>query len=120
MAKQQEKKTRVEMKQRKLLEKEAKNLFFEDSQRKRPINVKSYPKRKKTCAILVDNPVHDDICLVCTGHYLNDINKETGLVMGGRDWIQCTDEECGVWSHVECLDVSSGSYICAKCQQEFV
>ena len=41
----------------------------------------------------------------CCGVYV-DIKGE--IV---RDRIQCTDDKCGVWSHVDCLEKEVGVYL---------
>ena len=41
---------------------------------------------------------------VCFGLYKDDIDDVTGLVLAEHDWIQCSEEDYGVWSHVKCLE----------------
>ena len=36
-----------------------------------------------------------------------------GCIATDREWIQCSDQDCGMWSHVECLEESNGRFICA-------
>ena len=46
-------------------------------------------------------------CAACFGLY-EDVDPDSGDIT--REWIQCTDEDCGVWMHTECLD---------KCDDDF-
>ena len=57
-----------------------------------------------------------EICVDCI--YEEDIDEESGLVTS--DWIQCTNVECAVWSHVDCLEQSDGDYVCIVCHTLFV
>ena len=56
-------------------------------------------------------------CAVCCGLYEEDIDEETGEVTS--DWIQCTNVDCAVWSHVDCLELSDGDYVCIVCHTLF-
>ena len=47
------------------------------------------------------------------------MDKEMGCLMPGREWIQCSDEEYGVWSHVECLKEAAVGFSCLVCQNVF-
>ena len=47
------------------------------------------------------------------------MDEEVGCLMPGREWIQCSDEECGVWSHVECLEEAAVGFSCSVCQNVF-
>ena len=72
---------------------------------------KQYPTRKvaKTYATQTTS---DDVCAVCSGAYVDDINEEGEIT---ADWIQCADKSCGVWAHVDCLDKHAAGYMCAIC-----
>ena len=39
-------------------------------------------------------------CLLYCGVYVDDVDDITGEIV--KDWIQCTDDECRVCSHVDC------------------
>ena len=47
-----------------------------------------------------------DTCAVCCGAYVDDVDDITGEVTA--DWIQCTEDDCEAWSHVDCLDQDAG------------
>ena len=46
--------------------------------------------------------VSSNECAACFGLYDEDVDPDSGHVT--RDWIQCIDEDCGVWTHAQCLD----------------
>jgi ATP-dependent Clp protease ATP-binding subunit ClpA len=82
-------------------------------------SVKQYPKRR---ALEADcqpqsRKVSGDTCAVCCGTYADDVDDVTGEVTA--DWIQCTDDDCAAWSHVECLEEDAGGVICALCSNVF-
>ena len=54
-----------------------------------------------------------DVCAVCCGVYVDDDDDITGEIV--KDCIQCTDDECGVWSHADCLEKEVGVFICGVC-----
>ena len=58
-------------------------------------------------------------CCVCFGIHKDDIDEETGCLIPGHEWIQCNDEECGVWSRSQCLQETSGGFLCSMCQNMF-
>ena len=47
-------------------------------------------------------------CAVCFGLYEDDPDP--------AEWIQCTNEDCKVWSHAECLEVCENAYVCVICE----
>ena len=61
--------------------------------------------------------VSSNECAVCFGLYDEDVNSETGDLMS--DWIQCTNNDCAVWVHTECLDKCDGDYVCRICETLF-
>ena len=70
--------------------------------------VKQYPKRR---AAEADNQPQSrstsgDTCAVCCGAYVDDIDDVTGDVTA--NWIQCTDDDCVAWSHMDCLEQDAG------------
>lgn len=73
------------------------------------------PKKKKTNGDT--GPQRREVslnkCAVCFGLYDEDIDSETADLMS--DWIQCTNDGCGVWVHTECLDKCDGDYVCCVC-----
>ena len=80
--------------------------------------VKQYPKRR---AVEVDvgpqsRSTSGDTCAVCCGAYVDDVDDITGEVTA--DWIQCTEDDCVAWSHVDCLDqdAGGGGYMCPLLQ----
>ena len=58
--------------------------------------------------------VSSNECIVCLGDYSDDIDSETGKLL--KEWIQCTNENCVVWMHVECADTSDENYVCCVCE----
>ena len=58
-----------------------------------------------------------DTCCVCLR---DDIDEETGNVLLEHDWIRCSEDDCGVWSHVKCLEDSAEGFVCSICQNVFV
>ena len=62
---------------------------------------------------------NEDICCVCFGLYKDDID-ESGCVLADREWIQCSSKDCGLWSHVCCLEETDEGYNCAICQNVFI
>ena len=56
------------------------------------------------------------MCAVCVGAYVDDVD-ESGNVTA--DWIQCTDNTCAVWSHVDCPERHAAGYVCAICFNVF-
>ena len=117
-----------EAKRRKMEEREAKKLEKLEEEKKKDsssvankkrkeLPVKTYPKRQKVNAHKC-RKMGQDTCCVCLGQYKDDID-ESGCVLINHDWIQCPDSDCGVWSHVQCLEESDGGYICSLCQNVF-
>ena len=51
--------------------------------------------------------------------YKDDVDND-GCVLEGHDWIKFSEENCVVWSHVQCLEKASGGFICAACQNVFI
>jgi len=47
-------------------------------------------------------------CAACFGLYEDDPEP--------TEWIKCTNEDCQVWSHAECLEISDNAYICVVCE----
>ena len=73
---------------------------------------KQYPIRKGREERRSRN-IPDDQCAICYGAYTDDINEVTGEVL--KDWIQCTDKNCGVWAHIDCLEKQIHGYLCGLC-----
>ena len=76
-------------------------------------------KRKKTDGDggLQGREISSNECASCFGLYDQDIHPETGDVT--CDWIQCTNKDCCVWMHTECLDKCNGDYMCCVCETLF-
>ena len=56
------------------------------------------------------------MCSICFGAYEDD------LIDGelSQEWIQCTNESCEKWMHVECLSTNDdGLYVCQVCNNTF-
>ena len=70
--------------------------------------VKQYPKRMAVEAGVgpQSRSTSGDTCAVCCGAYVDDVDDTTGEVTA--DWIQCTEDDCAAWSHVDCLDQDAG------------
>ena len=54
---------------------------------------------------------------MCFGLYEEDFDEATGHVTA--EWIQCTNSDCSVWSHADCLEEADGDYICVLCETVF-
>ena len=80
---------------------------------------KVYPKRRELQGGAAYQEISKDMCCVCLGLWKDDMDEEKGCLMPGHVWIQCSDEECGVWSHVECLEEAAGGFSCSVCQNVF-
>ena len=123
LAKAEEKKRKEEEREAKKAEKAQQQKKGGKRAAKKPESgsVKTYPKRKR-----VNNTVcgqassNQDMCRVCLGLYKDDIDEETGSVLPDHDWIQCSEEDCGAWSHVKCLEESAGGFVCSICQNIFI
>ena len=81
-------------------------------------SVKTYPKRKRMDP-KSNQETNEDVCCVCFGLYKDNVDK-SGCILTNREWIQCSSEDCGVWSHVCCLEETDGGYICAICKSVFM
>ena len=57
--------------------------------------------------------VSSDECAACFRLYDEDVDLDSGHVT--RDWIQCIDEDRGVWTHAECLDKCDDDFVCCIC-----
>lgn len=47
-------------------------------------------------------------CAVCFGLYEDDPEP--------TEWIKCMNEDCQVWSHADCLEMSDNAYVCVVCE----
>ena len=74
------------------------------------------PKRQGVEENSVYRETHQDICSVCFGIYKDDMDSETRCIIPDKDWIQCSDTDCGAWSHVKYLEEGHDSFICSVCQ----
>ena len=119
-------KKKEEQAQRKGQQKKVNEAVGEYSGQKRKLtcgSVKVYPirKRAKSDSTSTSNQQSgQDTCSVCFGVYKDDVDEDTGCILPGRDWIQCCEDDCGVWSHINCLEECYGGYMCAVCQCNFV
>ena len=74
------------------------------------------PKKTKAAKSdigLQGREVSSNECAACFGLYEEDIDPDSGDIT--REWIQCTDEDCGVWMHTECLDKCDDDFVCCIC-----
>ena len=81
---------------------------------------RSQPKRQKVNQEGTGLQRHEislNECAVCFGLYEEDIDDTTGTTTA--EWIQCTNKECSVWCHVDCLEKVDGEYICTICDTLF-
>ena len=76
-------------------------------------SVKTYPKRKRMDP-KSNQETNEDVCCVCFGLYKDDVDKSNS------EWIQCSSEDCGIWSHVCCLGETDGGYVCAICKSVLI
>ena len=116
---------REEEKKRKALEREAKKAEAEKNKKnkgtikKRPVKSSdtANPKRQKICEDeceevgLQHREISESECAACFGHWEEDDADE---------WLMCTNEMCGVWSHTNCLEKSDDAYVCVLCQTCFL
>ena len=47
-------------------------------------------------------------CAACFGLYEDDPDPV--------EWIQCTNKDCKVWSHAECLEMCEDAHVCVICE----
>ena len=74
------------------------------------------PKKTKAAKSdigLQGREVSSNECAACFGLYEEDVDPDSGDIT--REWIQCTDEDCGVWMHTECLDKCDDDFVCCIC-----
>ena len=114
-----------EEKKRKALEREAKKSEAQKDKKnkgatkKRPVRSSDTgnPKCQKICEDECDevglqhHEILESECAVCFGHWEEDDADE---------WLICTNEKCGVWSHTDCLEKSDDAYVCVLCQPCFL
>lgn len=119
--KQQEKQAKKAEMEAKKAEKEAeKRRKMEEREKKKAEKratkpTKQYPMRRSAEKENVEPERHGasgDVCTVCCGAYSDDIDDDGEV---SADWIQCTEVECGVWSHVDCLEREARGFVCASC-----
>ena len=116
---------REEEKKCKALEREAKKAEAEKNKKnkgatkKRPVRSSdtANPKRQKICKDECDEvglqhrEISESEYTVCFGHWEEDDADE---------WLMCTNDKCGVWSHTDCLEKSDEAYACILCQTCFL
>ena len=106
-AREEEKKTKEEARKRKAEERAA--MRAEQTEKRKTTTkkmkianiaapTKVYPKRRELQGGAAYHEISKDMFCVCLGLWKDDMDEETGCLMPGREWIQCSDEECGVWS----------------------
>ena len=117
-----------EEKKRKALEREAKKAEAENKKRKgttkkRPAksSLASNSKRQKFVEDKTDDEceevglqhceISESECAACFGQWEDNEAEE---------WLKCTNDKCGVWSHAECLEKSDNAYVCVLCQTCFI
>ena len=74
------------------------------------------PKKMETAKSnirLQRREVSSNECAACFGLYDEDVDPDSGDII--QDWIQCTDEGWGVWTHTECLDKCDDDFVCGIC-----
>ena len=86
------------------------------AKRKRLEETESNKSKKSKEDGLQHNEISQNECAACFGTHEEDLNKAGELI---AEWIQCTNKNCGVWSHCDCLDKTKGEYVCAICQTMF-
>ena len=139
--KERKKKEDLEEKERRKQEREQKKLQRQEEQRKKQEEkaaklverVKAVHKKKESrkrnsgeCSSsatkknadscdsgLQRQEVSSNECAICFGLYDEDIDPETGDL--ANDWIQCTNENCSVWMHTECLEICDHDFVCSIC-----
>ena len=52
--------------------------------------------------------VSKDESAVCFGLFEDDPDSV--------EWIECTNLDCRVWCHAECLEICDSTYVCVICQ----
>ena len=113
-----------EEKKRKALEREAKKAEAENKKskgttKKRPAksSLASNSKRQKFVEDKTDDEceevglqhreISESECAACFGQWEDDEAEE---------WLKCTNDKCGVWSHAECLEKCDNAYVYVLCQ----
>ena len=46
-------------------------------------------------------------CAICFGLY-EEVPEPV-------EWVKCTNEQCNIWSHTDCLEACDGAYVCYVC-----
>lgn len=75
------------------------------------------PKRQKICEDECDEvglqhrEISESECAACFGQWEEDDAEE---------WLICTNDKCGVWSHTDCLEKCDDAYVCVLCQTCFL
>ena len=103
----------------KALEREAKKLRQRGTKnkgvtKKRPARSSdtANPKRQQICEDECDEvglqhrEISESECAVCFGQWEEDDTEE---------WLMCTNDKCGVWSHTDCLEKCDDAYVCFLC-----
>ena len=52
--------------------------------------------------------VSQNECATCFGLFEDDTDPV--------EWIECTNKDCGVWTHADCLEQCDNAYVCVACQ----
>ena len=130
---------RKEERERKRKEKEAeKNRKPEIKKKKEEIAAKKPSKTKRSNAkktpIVPDPPTDSDSqesadedgvqsreisnneCAVCFSLYQDDLSS-TGKLL--TEWVECANEGCKKWMHIQCLQLRDGLYACVLCGAQF-
>ena len=55
--------------------------------------------------------ISESECAACFGQWEDDEAEE---------WLKCTNDKCGDWSHAECLEKSDDAYVCVLFQTCFI
>ena len=76
---------------------------------------KQYPKRRQAERRMLS--LAAPAPRVTSVRYAVELIDDDGEV--SADWIQCADDDCGVWSHVECLEREARGFVCATCFSVF-
>ena len=108
----------------KALEREAKKLRQRGTKRIRVLQERLArssdtvnPKRQKICEDECDEvglqhrEISESECAVCFGQWEEDDTEE---------WLMCTNDKCGVWSHTDFLEKCDDAYVCVLYQTCFL
>ena len=111
-AKEEEKKRKAQERQSKQAEKQKKAEQPKSSGQKRNGSSEGSKSKRQQLDREEDGVQHREVsqneCAACFGLFEDDTEPV--------EWIECTNEDCRVWSHADCLEKCDNAYVCVACQ----